>query len=173
MRYGAIMRGLLFFSLMSGFLCAGSLYAASCAYADIHPTPGNQVQGRVIFQQQGNGVRITAHLTHLKPGTHGFHVHEKGDCSGDATSAGGHYNPYNQPHAGPDSSKRHVGDLGNIVADEKGVAFYDRVDSYIALDGPYSIIGRAVIVHADPDDFVTQPTGNAGARIGCGVIQSN
>ena len=144
------------------------------AYADIHPTQGNHVEGRVVFQLEDSGVRVTAHIRGLKPGDHGLHIHESGDCSApDGSSAGGHFNPDNQPHGAPDSPKRHVGDLGNITANEDGFAVYDKFDALLKLEGESSIIGRAVIVHADPDDFVTQPTGNAGGRIGCGVIHQS
>jgi Cu-Zn family superoxide dismutase len=132
---------------------------------------GSHVQGKVTFMQTLDGVKVTAELTGLTPGEHGFHVHDFGDCSMmDGTCAGGHFNPTGAPHGGPDSAERHVGDLGNIKADSSGTATYDRVDKLITLSGPHSIIGRSIIVHADPDDLTTQPTGNAGARIGCGVI---
>ena len=144
------------------------------ASAEIHPASGSQVTGRVVFKQEEQGVRIVAELKGLKPGVHGFHIHEKGDCSApDASSAGGHFNPKGQPHAGPDAGLRHVGDLGNLVADEKGNAAYERLDKVIQLNGPDTIIVRSVVVHADPDDFKTQPTGNAGARVGCGVIKQD
>jgi Cu-Zn family superoxide dismutase len=103
-------------------------------------------------------------------GKHGFHVHEFGDCSmADGVCAGGHFNPTGSPHGSPDAAKRHVGDFGNLTADESGKATYKRVDKLITFSGPNSIIGRSIIVHAAPDDF-SQPSGNAGARIGCGVI---
>lgn len=154
------------------FLVADEEMVFREAFADIHPTQGNKVQGRVIFRIEDSGVRVIAHIKGLKPGEHGFHIHESGDCSApDASSAGGHFNPENLPHGSPNSPKRHVGDLGNIVAGEDGYAFYDKFDSLLELHGPHSIIGRAVIVHADPDDLTTQPTGNAGRRLGCGVIQ--
>lgn len=143
------------------------------AYADLHPTAGNKVEGRVVFQKVDQGVKVVAHISGLTPGLHGFHIHEKGDCSApDGSSAGGHFNPDNKPHGSPESATRHVGDLGNIVANEKGEAVLERVDSLLQLEGPSSIIGRAVVVHADPDDFTTQPTGNAGKRLSCGVIQN-
>jgi superoxide dismutase, Cu-Zn family len=132
---------------------------------------GNKVAGKVVFTQSRDGVEINAELTGLTPGEHGFHVHEFGDCSmDDGTCAGGHFNPTGAPHAGPDAAQRHAGDLGNIKADESGKATYQRVDKMLSLNGPNSIIGRAIIVHADPDDLKSQPSGNAGARIGCGVI---
>lgn len=143
------------------------------AYADIRPTEGNQVHGRVVFQKEGDQVLIVAELKGLKPGLHGFHIHEKGDCSAkDASSAGTHFNPFQEPHAAPFEAKRHVGDLGNVIANEKGDAVYEELNDLVQLEGPHSIIGKAVIIHADPDDFKTQPTGNAGSRLGCGVIQA-
>ena len=97
---------------------------------------------------------MIAELTGLTPGEHGFHVHEFGDCSmADGTCAGGHFNPTGAPHGGPDDAKRHVGDLGNIKADASGKATYKRVDKMLALNGPNSIIGRSIIVHAAPDDL--------------------
>jgi Cu-Zn family superoxide dismutase len=141
------------------------------AKADINPTQLNKVKGTVYFTQTKEGVLIIAELTDLTPGEHGFHIHEFGDCSTrDASSAGNHFNPTNQKHGSPDSSNRHVGDLGNIYADGSGYAYYQRMDRIISLNGPNSIIGRSVIVHENPDDFTTQPTGNAGLRQGCGRI---
>ena len=132
---------------------------------------GSNVAGKVIFTQNSGGVEVNAELTGLAPGEHGFHVHEFGDCSmADGTCAGAHFNPTGAPHGGPDDARRHVGDLGNVKADESGKVTYKRVDKMLALNGPNSIIGRSIIVHAAPDDLKTQPSGNAGARVGCGVI---
>lgn len=143
------------------------------AIAYIKPVEGNPLRGKVVFTQVDNGVRVVADVEGLTPGEHGFHVHEHGDCGGKgAEGAGSHYNPTNKKHGGPDSAERHVGDLGNLDADETGYAHYERVDSIIELSGPHSIVGRSVIVHADRDDYTTQPTGNAGAKIGCGVIEA-
>jgi Cu-Zn family superoxide dismutase len=144
------------------------------AAAEINPASGSNVHGRVVFKQEKEGVRIVAEVTGLTQGSeHGFHIHEKGDClAPDASSAGGHFNPKDMPHAGPEAEKRHVGDLGNLVADGQGKAQYERLDTFVQLNGPESIIGRGVIVHEKDDDFTTQPTGNAGGRIGCGVIKS-
>ena len=140
----------------------------------LSPTQGNIAQGTLYFSRAGDGVRIDGEITGLKPGTHGFHVHEKGDCSApDGSSAGGHYNPTGMTHGAPYEVKRHVGDLGNIVADATGVAKISQVDHGATLDGPNSIIGHAVIVHADPDDFKSQPAGNAGKRVACGIIQKH
>jgi Cu-Zn family superoxide dismutase len=141
------------------------------AVAVVHPLGENKVKGKVTFTQQDGGVEIVAELSGLTPGEHGFHIHEFGDCSmADGTCAGGHFNPAGAPHGGPDDAKRHAGDFGNLRADSSGNATYKRVDQHIELGGPHSIIGRSVIVHADPDDLKSQPSGNAGARIGCGVI---
>lgn len=141
------------------------------AVAVIHPTKGNHVSGTVTFFQEGTGVRIYTHLKQLAPGKHGFHIHALGDCAcSDATCAGSHFNPTNHNHGGPLSTDRHVGDLGNVVANQDGIVTDEYVDFVISLNGPHSIIGRSVIVHADEDDYISQPTGNAGARIGCGVI---
>jgi Cu-Zn family superoxide dismutase len=137
----------------------------------VHPLGGSKVTGKVVFTQVSGGVEVNAELTGLAEGEHGFHVHEFGDCSmADGTCAGAHFNPTGAPHGGPDDAKRHVGDLGNIKADASGKATYKRVDKLLALNGPNSIIGRAIIVHAAPDDLKSQPSGNAGARVGCGVI---
>ena len=141
------------------------------AIAIVYPAKDKTVKGMITFTQTDKGVKVVAHLEGLTPGKHGFHVHEFGDCSApDATSAGGHFNPTQMTHSGPTDATRHSGDLGNIVADEKGVADLEWVDPMMQLTGPQSIIGRAVIVHAKEDDLKTQPTGNAGAREACGVI---
>lgn len=142
------------------------------AVASLTPTQGQSVQGLVTFHQMGDHVMVHARVSGLKPGAeHGFHVHEKGDCASvDGTSAGGHFNPDGKPH-GPQSSAHHAGDMPALKADASGVA-----EQKFMLMGPTvgagaaSVVGRALIVHAGPDDYATQPTGNSGARIGCGVI---
>jgi Cu-Zn family superoxide dismutase len=141
------------------------------AVAVLHPTQGSKVEGTVAFTREKSGMRVTASLKGLSPGLHGFHIHVFGDCSAaDATSAGDHFNPTGMDHAAPAAHKRHTGDLGNIEADLTGKAEYDRVDSVLTFEGPHSILGRGVIVHAQEDDLKTQPTGGAGARVACGVI---
>ena len=142
------------------------------AIAVIHPTKSNKITGTVTFhEQEDGGTHIHAQLHGLTPGKHGFHIHDLGDCSSaDGMCTKGHFNPTNQPHGGLNSKKRHVGDMGNVIADEQGNATLNFVDKIITLNGPLTIIGRSVIVHADEDDFFSQPSGNAGARIGCGVI---
>lgn len=141
------------------------------AVAVLHPSNNSGVTGQVVFTKVGDAVQVVVSVSGLTPGDHGFHIHEFGDCSADdGTSAGGHYNPENMQHAGPTDDTRHVGDLGNITADENGVANKMYIDSGIALNGEHSIIGRGVIVHADKDDLTSQPTGAAGARVACGTI---
>jgi superoxide dismutase, Cu-Zn family len=140
------------------------------AIAVVQPLGDSKVSGKVVFTKAAGGVEIAAELSGLTPGEHGFHVHEFGDCSmPDGTCAGGHFNPDGKPHGKPDAAERHVGDFGNITAGADGKATYKRVDKMVSFSGPHSIIGRSVIIHANPDDF-SQPTGNAGGRVGCGVI---
>ena len=145
--------------------------APPTAIAYLNPTQGSKVRGTVTFTEVAGGMRVVADVTDLDPGEHGFHIHEKGDCSApDASSAGGHFNPHSMPHGSPEAEQRHAGDLGNLVADNLGKAHIDRVDKHLSFNGPDSIVGRAVIVHAKRDDLATQPTGNAGGRVACGVI---
>ena len=137
----------------------------------LHPTEGNNVSGIIKFEKTDDGIKITADVEGLTPGKHGFHIHEFGDCSRlDGKSAGGHFNPEGKNHGSPDAAERHVGDLGNLIADEEGKAHYERTDTFISFDGLHSIIGRAIIVHAGEDDLTSQPTGAAGSRLACGVI---
>ena len=146
--------------------------ATSRAVAVLHPTAGNRAEGTVKFQAVGGGVKVTASLKGLDAGPHGFHVHEFGDCSApDGLSAGGHFNPAGNPHGGPPDPKRHAGDLGNIEAKADGTAMLEWTDPSMRLDGPKGVIGHAVIVHAKADDLKTQPTGDAGGRLACGVIE--
>jgi Cu-Zn family superoxide dismutase len=141
------------------------------AVAIIYPTAGSSVSGTVTFAQTDSGILIVADIDSLTPGKHGFHIHQYGDCSSyDGTSAGGHFNPDNKEHGGPNSKIRHVGDLGNITADSSRVAHLEMVDKVISFSGPHSIIGRAVVIHANEDDLKTPPSGNAGVRVACGVI---
>ena len=145
--------------------------AISKAICVLTPTEGNNVKGIVTFTQKASGILIVADVEGLSEGKHGFHIHEFGDISKlDGTSAGGHFNPDHKDHAGPDNEIRHAGDFGNIIADENGNAHYERVDSLISFKGINNIIGRAIIIHADEDDLVSQPTGDAGGRVAYGVI---
>jgi superoxide dismutase, Cu-Zn family len=137
----------------------------------LHPTGGNDVNGTVFFAQTDSGVLVTVNIIGLTPGKHGFHIHEFGDCSsGDGKSAGGHFNPEDAQHGDPMGEMRHAGDLGNVEANEEGIAQMEYFDKDMQLNGVNSIIGHSIIVHADEDDLNTQPTGNAGARVACGVI---
>ena len=141
------------------------------AIAVLHGTKGNNVSGIVTFIKEGKQIKVIADITGLKPGKHGFHIHEYGDCSADnGTSAGGHFNPDNVKHGALEDSIRHVGDLGNIEADQNGNAHFESSDNLLSFSGPNSIIGRGVIVHAGEDDLTSQPSGNAGPRVACGVI---
>lgn len=141
--------------------------------AVLDPTQGNTAAGTVRFEQRGEDVQVTAQISGLKPNQeHGFHVHEKGDCSSvDGTSAGGHFNPTGKPHGAPDG-EHHAGDLPALKADAGGRATASFVLHGVSLGaGAADLLGRGVIVHAAPDDYKTQPTGNSGARIACGVIR--
>jgi Cu-Zn family superoxide dismutase len=150
---------------------SGARETINAAVAVLHPTKGNSVQGIVKFTKEKGGIRVVADIEGIAPGNHGFHIHEYGDCSApDGTSAGAHFNPEGKPHGAPTSQNRHVGDLGNIPANAKGKAHYEWTDPVITFTGTRSIIGRAIIVHADEDDLKSQPTGNAGPRIACGII---
>lgn len=163
-------------SVLAGLftVCASAQSAPAAggqqASATLAPTQGNAVRGNALFKLEGDGVRVTAEVSGLTPGSHGFHIHEKGDCSApDATSAGGHFNPLQTQHG--KAGEGHAGDLPSLEADAKGNAKLDVVLKSITLVGDNSIVGRGLIVHAAPDDFTTQPTGNAGARLACAVIQ--
>jgi Cu-Zn family superoxide dismutase len=137
----------------------------------LYPTAGNKVSGTVRFSQVTGGIKVVADIRGLTPGKHGFHIHECGDCTfPDGTSAGGHFNPKAMSHGAPMDAMRHEGDMGNIVADESGNAHLEYVDNTLSFEGEASIIGRSVIVHQNEDDMKTQPTGNAGPRLACGVI---
>lgn len=145
--------------------------AISKAVCVLTPTEGSNVKGLVTFTQTDAGLLIVADVEGLSEGKHGFHIHEFGDISkSDGTSAGGHFNPEHKDHAGPQDEMRHAGDFGNIIADTDGNAHYERVDSLISFKGVNNIIGRSIIIHADEDDLVSQPTGDAGGRVAQGVI---
>jgi Cu-Zn family superoxide dismutase len=145
------------------------------ATARLEPTKGNKTFGEATFEQVGAKVHVVVYVQGLKPGQeHGLHIHEVGDCSsGDGMSTKGHFNPFGKPHGSGGSAERHAGDLPSLKAGKDGRAKVDvELDTITVTSGPASIIGRGLIVHADPDDYKTQPTGNAGARIACGVISA-
>lgn len=136
-----------------------------------------EANGNVTFSQIDNGpVTVTGIVSGLKKGKHGFHIHEKGDISNGCISTQGHFNPENKKHGGPADEERHVGDLGNIYADDNGIAMIELKDSVISLTGKNCILGRGVVVHSDVDDLGrggfadSLTTGHAGTRVACGVI---
>ena len=155
--------------------CASAPVEPLRATAQLQPTKGSKTIGEATFEQVGEKVHVVVYVQGLKPGQdHGLHIHEVGDCSsGDGMSAKGHFNPYGKPHAHAGTPERHAGDLPSLKAAKNGRAKVDVMLDVISVGpGPGSIVGRGLIVHADPDDFRTQPTGNAGARIACGVIRA-
>ncbi len=148
---------------------------AEYAEAEILPTEGQTTGGLIKLTRTADGVSIEGTVTGLEPGLHGFHIHENGDCSApDASSAGGHFEPADDPHGAPDDppDQHHLGDFGNITAGDNGEAEVNITDPELSMTGPDTIIGKAIIVHAGKDDLVSQPSGNAGARVGCGVIRA-
>ena len=140
--------------------------------AVMHPTEGNEAQGIITFTREGDGVRVQGTISGLDANSrHGFHIHEFGDCSADdGTSAGDHFAPEEMPHGAPTDEERHMGDMGNVETNEDGEAQINYVDPMMEIEGENTILGRGVIVHAEEDDLQTQPTGDAGGRLGCGVI---
>ena len=159
-----------------------AVFAAGCtsppvasgpsAVASLQPTRGHGAVGEVRFVLQGQTMLVEGRVSGLRPGQeHGFHIHEKGDCSsGDGMSTGGHFNPDGKPH-GPRHAAHHAGDLPSLKADANGVATISlRLSGLSIGHGAADVVGRGLIVHAQPDDYTTQPTGNAGARIACAVI---
>ncbi len=143
------------------------------ATVNLEPTEGNDVRGMLTITSMEGGVHVTGTISGLTEGEHGIHVHENGDCSApDASSAGGHFAPEGSPHGAPTdpSDQRHTGDWGNIQADASGTVNVDLMDMVASLEGPNSIAGKAVVVHSGRDDLETQPSGDSGSRVACGVI---
>jgi Cu-Zn family superoxide dismutase len=162
----------------------GGLAIAGCAttpggpaaVAVLEPTKGNAAAGEVTFVQKGDKVVVVAQVSGLTPGSHGFHIHEKGDCSsGDGMSAGGHFNPQGKPHGDPDSADHHAGDMPMLIADGYGDAKLRAALAVVTVASGAStdVTGKSVIVHKDADDYKTQPTGNSGARVACGVTRKS
>ena len=144
------------------------------AEAELESRSDSKVTGEVTFTQHEGKVSMKVEVKGLTPGPHAIHLHEKGDCSApDAASAGGHWNPSAENHGQWGHAPFHHGDIGNLVADAKGKATMTLESELWTLgDGkPSDVVGHAVIVHAKEDDFTTQPTGNAGGRVACGVIK--
>lgn len=146
----------------------------SQAAVQLSPTQGNTANGGLKIAAAGSGVRISGMVQGLKPDSEfGFHFHEKGDCSApDATSAGAHFNPNNQQHGNPQSQPHHAGDMANVKSDAQGVAevSIDNADVSLQSGQPNDVLGKALVMHAKPDDYQTQPSGNSGDRIACGVV---
>jgi Cu-Zn family superoxide dismutase len=144
------------------------------AMATLHPISGSHAVGMAHFQQNADGsVEVSLDMTGVTPGVHGFHIHDKGDCGDNGNAAGGHFNPMSMPHGAPDAVSHHAGDFGNVTADAKGEIHTKFTTHSIAVAaGDKSVVGHAVIVHANPDDLTTQPSGNAGPRIACGVAEA-
>jgi Cu-Zn family superoxide dismutase len=142
--------------------------------AKLSPSSGSKVTGTVTFTSDADGAKVVVDVTGLTPGKHGLHIHEKGDCSApDASSAGAHFNPTHSHHGGPTTPpERHAGDFGNVVADASGKVHVELKDKNLKLSGPDSIAGKSVVVHEKEDDLKTDPSGNSGARIACGVIEA-
>ena len=162
-------------TLAAAALAAGcATPAGPSATAQLAPTTGSTATGSVRFTQSGGKVLVTGEVRGLKPNAvHGFHVHEKGDCSsGDGMSTGGHFNPMAARHGNHDMGEHHTGDIPSLKADAAGVAAIKFESSTISVGGGMTdIVGKGLIVHRDPDDYTTQPTGNAGPRLACAVIQ--
>ncbi len=154
------------------FLVACGHSRGPMANATIDSTSGSTAKGTVHFQDAGeNGVEVVVDLTGVPPGVHGFHVHEKGDCGNNAQNAGGHFNPNGMVHGAPDAVSHHAGDFGNVTADDKGEVHTRFTTHSISINtGTNAVVGHAVVLHGNPDDLVSQPAGNAGPRIGCGVV---
>lgn len=146
------------------------------AVALVAPNDPSAVSGIVTFAQVGDSVTIKGTIKNLTKGKHGFHIHEFGNLKEGCQSCGSHYNPSGKTHGGPSDAERHVGDLGNIVANGENDATYELVDKLIRLDGPTSVLGRSVVIHKDEDDLGkgnfpdSKTTGHAGARVACGII---
>ncbi len=148
--------------------------SASGAHASLEARSGSQVAGTLQVSAMTDGVHVGGRISGLAPNSdHGFHIHDKGDCSAaDASSAGGHFNPGGQPHGKIGASPHHLGDQMNIHADANGDAMVDAHFAGVTLGSGQAndVMGRALVVHADPDDYTSQPAGNAGKRVACGVI---
>lgn len=172
-------KNILVFTSALLFMLTGMLFVFSMpreeARAVLQGKSGRKVTGEVLFFSTQDGVRIYAEVEGLAPlARHGFHIHEKGDCSAfDASTAGEHFNPFNSIHGHPHLVSHHAGDLGNLVADDFGRAVFDEVIEDISLDPEKrnSVVGLAVIVHNWEDDFLSQPDGNSGVAIACGIIR--
>jgi Cu-Zn family superoxide dismutase len=163
---------------VTALLCwalAANAAGPQVAQATLQSKAGVSVKGTVKFVELGGTTRVAVRLSGVPAGTHGFHLHDKGDCGDpEFANAGGHFNPTAAPHAGPHATPRHAGDLGNVEAGADGTVSIEVESNLLTVaPGPNSVVGRAVVLHEKADDLTTQPTGNAGARIACGVIAAS
>jgi Cu-Zn family superoxide dismutase len=153
--------------------CATTPKESPAAVALLAARSDSKVSGSASFSEIAGGVKISAQVRGLTPGEHGFHIHEAGDCSAaDAMSAKGHFNPDSKTHGNRSQGEYHAGDMPNLVANAQGEASYSFELAGTMLRGPSAILGRSLVVHADPDDYKSQPAGNSGKRVACGVIVS-
>jgi Cu-Zn family superoxide dismutase len=153
--------------------CASSHLPSSMA--TLQPSSGQTAKGTVNLSDAGDGnVDVQVDLTGVPPGTHGFHIHEKGDCGNNGANAGGHFNPTSMVHGAPDAVSHHAGDFGNVTADANGEVHTRFTTHSVSLKSgeANNPVGKAVVLHEKADDLVSQPSGNAGARIACGVIET-
>jgi len=162
-------------AVLGAYACAATASKPASpaqAKATIEARSGSSLTGTATFTEKDGGVDVVVDVSGAPAGTHAVHLHEKGDCSApDATSAGGHFNPTNVPHGAPDAPQHHAGDFGNMTVGADGKGHLTLHSGMLTVGpGPGSVIGHAIIVHANADDMTTQPTGNAGGRIGCGVV---
>jgi superoxide dismutase, Cu-Zn family len=162
---------------------AAFLFILGCAHsrgpmatATLDSTSGSTAKGTVHLTDVGEGnVEVQVDLTGVPAGVHGFHIHEKGDCSNNAMASGGHFNPTGMIHGDPQAVSHHAGDFGNVTADDKGEVHTKFTTHSISLkaNDATNAVGHAIVLHANPDDLTSQPAGNAGPRIACGVVQMN
>lgn len=159
--------------LSSLFLLSLPALAAQKVQADLSSATMKSLNGKLEAEHTAKGIKVTALVNGLKPGsTHGFHIHENGECKGpDYKSAGGHLNPNKGDHSAPEKKSSHLGDLGNLKADANGIAETEVLIPFDKVKDLNGIVGKAVIIHTSADDLKTQPTGNSGDRIACGVIK--
>lgn len=168
------MKKLVLFSVTLLILGACATTSRPTASATLSPTSGSSASGTVTFTEMQDGsVQVKVALTGVPAGRHGFHVHDKGDCGDNGNAAGGHFNPAGVAHGAPNAAAHHAGDFGNVDADANGnVNATLTMHGVTVSAGPNSVVGHAVILHANSDDLTTQPTGNAGARIACGLVHT-
>ncbi len=167
------MKKFVLFSITLLVLGACATTSHTTATVTLASTSGSTATSTVTFTEMADGtVQAVIHLTGVPPGIHGFHLHDKGDCGDNGNAAGGHFNPTGAPHGAPSAPSHHAGDFGNVEAGADGKVDETRsLHGITVTAGPNSVVGHAVILHANPDDLTTQPTGNAGPRIACGVVQ--